>query len=108
MAKGVNREHGHYRRPVGGSRTVVPSEATGRWTREAVAGHACGFERCILGVTHRRDLGTIFRLAIRLIKPVIDVSNPGRAAGCCPVIPFYKGESQGKVLPDDWKERINS
>ena len=56
MANGVNREHGHYRRPVGGSRTVVPSEATGRWTREAVAGHACGFERCILGVTHRRSL----------------------------------------------------
>ena len=56
MANGVNREHGHYRRPVGGSRTVVPSEATGRWTREALAGHACGFERRILGVTHRRSL----------------------------------------------------
>jgi len=56
MANGVNREHGHYRRPVGGSRTVVPSEATGGRTREAVAGHACGFERRILGVTHRRSL----------------------------------------------------
>ena len=56
MANGVNREYGHYRRPVGGSRTVVSSEATGRWTREALAGHACGFERGILGVTHRRSL----------------------------------------------------
>jgi transposase len=56
MANGVNREYGHYRRPMGGSRTVVSSEATGRWTREAVAGHACGFERGILGVTHRRSL----------------------------------------------------
>jgi transposase len=56
MANGVNREHGHYRRPVGGSRTVIPSEATGRWTRAAVAGHACGFERRILGITHRSSL----------------------------------------------------
>jgi transposase len=56
MANGVNREHGSYRRPVGGSRTVVSSKAKGRWTREAVAGHACGFERRILGVTHRRSL----------------------------------------------------
>ena len=56
MANGVNREHGHYRRAVGGSRTVVPSKATGRWTREAVAGHGCGFERGILGVTHRSSL----------------------------------------------------
>jgi transposase len=56
MANGVNREYGHYRRPVGGSRTVVSSQATGRWTRATVAGHACGFERCILGVTHRRSL----------------------------------------------------
>ena len=52
MVNGVNREYGHYRRPVGGSRTVVSSKATGRWTREAVAGHACGFEQCILGVAH--------------------------------------------------------
>ena len=56
MANGVNREHGSNRRPMGGSRTVVSSEATGRWTREAVAGHSCGFERGILGVTHRRSL----------------------------------------------------
>jgi hypothetical protein len=28
MANSVNREYGHYRRPVGGSRTVVSSEAT--------------------------------------------------------------------------------
>jgi len=41
MANSVNREDGHYRRPVGDSRTVVSSEATCRWTREASAGHAC-------------------------------------------------------------------
>src|SRR5580700_3515512 len=52
MTIGVNREYGHYRRLVGGSRTVDSSKATGRWTWEALAGHACGFERRILGVAH--------------------------------------------------------
>ena len=45
MAYGVNREHGPYRRPVGGSRTVVSSQPTSRWARATVAGHACGAER---------------------------------------------------------------
>ena len=56
MANGVNREHGHDRRPVGGSRTVVSSQTTSRWARATVAGHARGIERCILGVAHRRSL----------------------------------------------------
>ncbi len=56
MANGVNREHGHDRRPVGGSRTVVSSQTTSRWARAIVAGHARGIERCILGVAHRRSL----------------------------------------------------
>src|SRR5260370_13819351 len=52
MAKSVNREHGPYRRPVGGSRTVVSSKTTSRWARATVAGHACGAQRSLLGSTH--------------------------------------------------------
>src|SRR5277367_2922725 len=83
MANGVNREHGHYRRPVGGSRTIVPSEATGRWTREAVAGYACGFERCILGVTHRRSLArsSVSLSALSNLSSTIPILAAQRAAG---------------------------
>jgi hypothetical protein len=52
MANGVNREHGPYRRPVGGSRTVVSSQTTSRQARATVAGHACGAQRSLLGFTH--------------------------------------------------------
>src|SRR5258708_10234191 len=52
MAYGVNREYGPYRRPVGGSRTVVSSQTTSRWARATVARHACGTERSLLGFTH--------------------------------------------------------
>src|SRR5260370_27139628 len=52
MANGVNREHGPYRRPMGGSRTVVSSQTTSRWARATVARHACGTERSLLGATH--------------------------------------------------------
>src|SRR6266852_6963053 len=52
MTNGVNREHGPYRRPVGGSRTVVSSQTTSRWARATVARHACGTERSLLGATH--------------------------------------------------------
>jgi len=47
MADGVNREHGPYRRPMGGSRAVVSSQATGRWARATVAGHTRGAERSL-------------------------------------------------------------
>jgi transposase len=63
MTNGVNREHGPHRRPVGRSRTIVPSEATGRWTREAVAGHTRGAERSLLGSTHGCSLA---RFAVSL------------------------------------------
>src|SRR6202049_5187866 len=52
MRNRVNRMYGPYRRPVGGSRTAVPSQAAGRWARPAVARHACGVERCVVGATH--------------------------------------------------------
>src|SRR5260370_33341450 len=51
MANGVNREHGPYRRPMGGSRTVVSSQTTSRWAGATVAGHARGTERSFLGST---------------------------------------------------------
>ena len=72
MANGVNREHGSHRRPVGGSRTAFPSEATGRWARSAVARNASGVERCILGFAHRRSLA---RSAASL-PALLDLSSP--------------------------------
>jgi len=63
MAIGVNREHGPYRRPVGGSRTVVSSPTTSRWARATVAGHARGAERSLLGSTHGCSLA---RFAVSL------------------------------------------
>lgn len=44
--------YGPHRRPVGVSRTAVPSKAAGRWARPTVARHACGVERGVLGLTH--------------------------------------------------------
>jgi hypothetical protein len=71
MANSVNREHGPHRRPVGGSRTAIPSQAAGRWTRPAVAKYASGAERWILGFCAPALLGTICRVAVR---PFIDAS----------------------------------
>src|ERR1700676_639547 len=56
MRNRVNQMHGPHRRPVGVSGTAVSSQATERWTRPAMARHACGVERCVVGVTHRCSL----------------------------------------------------
>src|SRR6266852_8366345 len=63
MTNGVNREHGPYRRPVGGSRTVVSSQTASRWARATVAGHSRGAERSLLGSTHGCSLA---RFAVSL------------------------------------------
>jgi hypothetical protein len=52
MRNRVNQMQGPHRRPVGVSRTAVPSQAAGRWARPTVARHACGMERGVLGSTH--------------------------------------------------------
>jgi transposase len=52
MRNRVNQVHGPHRRPVGVSRTAVPSQATGRWERPTVARHTCGIERGVLDFTH--------------------------------------------------------
>ncbi len=52
MRNRVNRMYGPHRRPVGVSRTAVPSKAAGRWARPTVARHACGVERRVVGLTH--------------------------------------------------------
>jgi transposase len=44
--------HGPHRRPVGVSGAAVPSQAAERWTGPTVARHACGVERCVVGITH--------------------------------------------------------
>src|SRR5882762_741337 len=72
MANRVNGEHGPYRRPVGVARTAVPSQATGRWARSAVARYASGAERCFLGLAHRRSLA---RSAASL-SSLSDLSSP--------------------------------
>jgi transposase len=72
MANSVNREHGSHRRPVGVARTVVPSQATGRWARSALARYASGAQRCFLGLAHRRSLA---RSAASL-SALSDLSSP--------------------------------
>src|SRR3989454_8545299 len=52
MRNRVNRMYGPHQRPVGVSRTAVPSKAAGRWARPTVARHACGVERRVVGLTH--------------------------------------------------------
>src|SRR5580765_4202374 len=52
----VNQMHGPYRRPMGVSRTVVPSQSAERWARPAVARYPCGDERRVMGLTHRCSL----------------------------------------------------
>jgi len=56
MGNRVNQMHGPYRRPVGVSGTAVSSQAAERWARPSVARHACGVERCVVGLTHRCSL----------------------------------------------------
>jgi len=72
MANRINREHGSHRRPVGVARTAVPSQATGRWARSAMARYASGAERCFLGFAHRRSLA---RSAASL-SSLSDLSSP--------------------------------
>src|SRR6202521_3676978 len=52
MRNRVNQMYGPYRRPVGASGAAISSEAAERWARPTVARHACGVERCVVGVTH--------------------------------------------------------
>jgi transposase len=56
MVKSVNREHGHYRRPMGVARTAVSSQASGGWAGPAVARYARGAEWRLLGLAHGRSL----------------------------------------------------
>jgi|SRR5271167_2624329 len=53
---GVNREHGLHRRPMGGSRNVVSSQATSRWARATVAGNSRCAERSLLGSPQERSV----------------------------------------------------
>src|ERR1019366_7284700 len=52
MRNRVNQMHGPHRRPVGVSGTAVSSQGAERWAGPAVARHACGVERCVVGSTH--------------------------------------------------------
>ena len=67
----ANPKYGPDRRPVGGSRTAAPSEATGRWARTALARHAVGAQRCAVGDAHRR---AVARTAVE-ISALPDLSS---------------------------------
>ena len=53
-----------------------------------------------------------FALRFRHKKSSMSLAVPGKSAyrtsPNCPVSAFYKGESQGKKFPGDWKERRGS
>ena len=56
MWNGVNREHGPYRRPMGGARSTVPSAAAVRWTWPTLARHTRRGQWGALDLAHRRSL----------------------------------------------------
>jgi len=72
MRNRVNQVHGPHRRPVGVSRTAVPSQAAGRWARPTVARHACGIERGVLGFTH----GCSLARSASSLSALSDLSSP--------------------------------
>jgi len=57
---------------MGVARTAVSSETTGRWARPAVAGHASGVERCLVGFAHRRSLAR----SAPSLSSLSDLSSP--------------------------------
>src|SRR5467141_3702444 len=72
MRNRVNRMYGPHRRPVGVSRTAVPSKAAGRWARPTVARHACGVERRVVGLTH----GCSLARSASSLSALSDLSSP--------------------------------
>ena len=68
----VTREYGPNRRPVGGARTTVPSAATVRWTRAALARHARRAQRSALDLTHRRPVAR----SAEALPTLSDLSTP--------------------------------
>src|SRR5580658_2529980 len=52
MWNSVNREHGPYRRPMGGAQSAVSFAATVRWTRSTLARPTRGSQRGALDLAH--------------------------------------------------------
>src|SRR5579863_808887 len=61
MQTSVNREYGSHRRPMGGTRSLISSQATGRWQGATLAEHARGAERRFVDSTHGRSLARFAR-----------------------------------------------
>jgi len=93
MVNDVNQEHGHHRRPVGGTRTTVSSETPGRRARPSVARYASGAERCFLGLTHRRSLA---RSAASL-SPLPNLSSSLPAVAAVRVAHSAAAETGGRL-----------
>jgi transposase len=87
MPNGVNREHGHHRRPMGVARTAVSSQTSGGWAGSAVAGYACGPEWRLLGFAHGRSLArsaTSLSSLSNLSSPLPTVAALGAAHQTAP------------------------
>ena len=72
MRNSVNREHGPYRRPMGGARSTVPSAAALRWTWPTLARHARRGQRGALDFAHRRSLAR----SAESLSALSDLSSP--------------------------------
>src|ERR1700719_1531692 len=72
MWNSVNREHGPYRRPMGGARSTISSAAAVRWTWPTLARHARRGPWGALGVAHRRSLAR----SAESLSALSDLSSP--------------------------------
>src|ERR1700674_3400502 len=72
MTNGVNREHGHHRRPMGVARTAVSSQTSRGWTGPTVAGYARGAKWRLLDLAHR---GSLARSA-KSLSSLSNLSSP--------------------------------
>src|ERR1700719_4290075 len=72
MWNSVNREHGPYRRPMGGARSTISSAAAVRWTWPTLARHARRGPWGALGLAHRRSLAR----SAESLSALSDLSSP--------------------------------
>src|ERR1700675_4619578 len=89
MTNGVNREHGHHRRPMGIARAAVSSQTSRGWTGSAVAGSARGAKWRLLDLAHRRSLArsaTSLSSLSNLSSPLPTVAALGAAHQAAPEV----------------------
>jgi transposase len=72
MRNRVNQVHGSNRRPVGGARTTVSSQAAVRWAWATLARHAVRAQWSVLDLAHRRSLAR----SSETLSTLADLSSP--------------------------------